>query len=186
MIETRRSGPLTVVSDVAVVFDDRSRIRWSRAPGGGWTLAERWPNAEEFAAIEQHRAAGGCTLVITDGEPITVNALPSELPPTSTPNDIDRGLVELHIEHFDWLPEPVRRRGESFLATQARQWSSRPSLLRPPVTVDASDEREVFEPGLVTFALLAPGVSRHRLDRELVDYLSFFRSEALVKGWGAQ
>lgn len=169
-----RPGALTIVDDVAVVFDDRSRVRWSRSHGGGWLLGEHWPNNEEVIALQRHRAAGGWTLVITDGEEITVDALPSEVPSSVVDESIDRDLIQLRLEHFDWLPDDVRSRGEEFLARERAHWSTRPALLRPPVTVDApGDDGGVTGRGLVTFALVAPGVSRQRLERELGEYLAY-------------
>lgn len=180
MTATLRSGSMTVLGDVAVVFDDGSRIRWARTGGNRWTLSEHWPNAEEGAAIERHRARGGCLLVVSDGRPITADAFASEVPLGAGASQ-GADVVELSVDHFDWLPELVRARGTAFLQEQADRWNGVPALLRPAVVLDTAIE-EPFTPGQITFALLAPGISRSRIERELVDYLAFVRGGGAAAG----
>lgn len=171
---------MTVLGDVAVVFDDGSRIRWARTGGNQWTLAEHWPNAEEVAAVERHRERGGCLLVVSDGRPITADAFVSEVPSGALGSE-GSDVVELTVDHFDWLPELVCARGTAFLREQAERWDALPALLRPAVVLDTAID-EPLAPGQVTFALLAPGISRSRIERELVDYLAFVRAGGATAG----
>jgi len=172
MIGTLRAGPLTVIEDLAIVFDDDSRIRWSRGQGDRWLLAESWPNTEERAAVDQHLGGGGCMLVLTDAQPITTYALGDEVP--AADGTIAEGeVVEVSLPHFDWLPDVIRARGEAFLRTQRERFAALPALLRPPVVLEGD---EPFSAGKVSFALLSAGVTRARLERELSEYLAYLHS----------
>ncbi|MFT2752265.1 hypothetical protein [Clavibacter sp. Sh2088] len=177
MTVPNRERSLIIHGNVAVVFDDHSRIQWRRTDTG-WALLETWPNAAETQLIDAHRENGGCLLVISDGRPIVTDALASELPShVHEPSAADEP-VQFQVDHFDWLPADLRARGEAFLAEQRTYWASRPALLRPPVSLDTEDP---FDPlargGHVTFAVVAPTVSRSQIERDLIHYLEFIGAD---------
>lgn len=116
-------------------------------------------------------------LVVTDDQPIRVHALASELPTTAGQDQPTLEPVEVAADHFDWLPEAPRLRGESFIAQQRDYWSIRPALLRPPLTLSSPDPFwDLRRPGHVTFALTAPGISRGHIQRDLAYALTYLRS----------
>ncbi|WP_146243608.1 hypothetical protein [Curtobacterium sp. MCBD17_008] len=176
MRATVNAESLVLIEDVAVVFDDVSRIRWRRTTTG-WILRDPWPDIEERRALQTHLDNGGTSLVITTDEPIRVEALANELPTSPPDGQNAADPVEVCVDHYDWLPYETRRRGETFAAEQKERWTAHPSLLRPPVTFDSADpSADLRLPGHVMFALIAPGTTKSRVERDLAQCLSYLRS----------
>lgn len=167
---------LLVIEEIAIVFDDVSRIRWRRI-ASGWVLGDPWPDAEERRALQSHLDDGGTALVLTSHDPIRVEALASELPTFDADDRSPLEPVEVSVDRFDWLPEEVRLRGEEFTARQRDYWSVRPSLLRPPLSLDSTDPFwDLRHAGRITFAVIAPGITRARIERDLAHLLTYLRS----------
>ncbi|MBF4461749.1 MULTISPECIES: hypothetical protein [unclassified Rathayibacter] len=167
---------LLVIEEVMVAFDDVTRIRWRRAPTG-WMLRDPWPDADERRAVQTHLDSGGTLLVLTNDDPIRAEALVDELPTKHRDQQPTYELIEVSVDHFDWLPDDVRARGEKFVAEQKRYWATRPSLLRPPIALDSVDPFwDIRLPGHTFFAVLAPGTTSGRVQRELHPFLTYLRS----------
>ncbi|QHC74755.1 hypothetical protein [Rathayibacter sp. VKM Ac-2805] len=178
MTITMSEDGLLLIGDVAVVFDDTSRIRWHRT-ATGWTLRDSWPTTAERDTLHRHLAAGGTALVVTDNEPIRVHALASELPGARPGDRPGFEPVDISADHFDWLPDEPRLRGETFVAEQKDYWSTRPGLLRPPLVLSGLDlSSDLLRPGHITFGLIAPGISRGHVERGLGHAIMYLRSPA--------
>lgn len=167
-------GPTVVAGGVLVVFDDASRLRWRRLRSDAWTLDGTWPDKVEKADIDAHLSQGGCLLVITNGQDIITSAWPHELPAvtaaaTAGPDIASDEVIEIRLEHFDWLPASLRIRGERFVEKERRRWEREPAILRPALTLDG--DAGFNEWGQVVFAMTSAGSSRTWIEREIVHYL---------------
>ena len=163
---------MVFVSDVLVVFDDASRLRWRRLHHGLWRLDGTWPDKSEKEALDAHLSQGGCLLVITDGQDIVTNAWPHELTALPTTAEPDPGFddpIEVHFEHFDWLPSDLRLRGDQFVARERTRWGRESAIHRPPLILDV--EIGFDDPAQVIFAITPANLSRTWVEREVVHYL---------------
>jgi hypothetical protein len=174
MIRTM-TPPVVSAGNTLIVFDDNSRLRWTRSGLAGWQLAPVWPEPHEREAIMEHIQRDGCVLVIVSEREIVTNAWRSEVP-FATPGNDDGELLEIRAERFDWLPESVRRQGQRFLAEERARWARDPAVLRPALTL--SDEIDVAD-RRVRFAMTAPAVARSWLEREIVLFLQFDNEKAV-------
>lgn len=176
-----RQGPVLVAGGVWVVFDDDSRLRWAHSSARAWAFGGAWPSAAEQDEIEVHLARGGCLLVITDGADISAAAWSHEVAAGADPPEAEGlldDLVEVTVEHFDWLPPELRERGARFLAEERSRWAREPAILRPAVVLDPSSD--LRSPGQVVFAMTAPGCARAWIEREVVHYLEHVRADELT------
>lgn len=158
-------GPSLLRGDCLVVFDDESRLRWRREAGGSWVFAGVWPSPRQQRAIGQHLARGGRLLVLAAAAGASAAAYPEEIPARLTKYASPAGgeILEVRLDQLDWLPRPLRQRGEEFLRTERELPRAR--LLLPPVSPDP----ETFS--RVRFARLSPDVSRSRVERFLDELL---------------
>lgn len=168
-------GPVVSVGKIRIVFDDASRLRWVHPYTESWTLEKPWPNDTERDDINDHLQSGGCVLVITDGQDIVTSAWPHELSENihlaAHPAD---EMIEMRFDHFDWLPDELRHRGDRFISRERTKWSREPAILRPALTLD--NETDFYDPGQVVFAMAAPGFHRQWLQREIVHYLEHIQN----------
>lgn len=173
-------GPSIIAGGVLVVFDDASRIRWRRLRSDAWTLDGTWPDKAEKAAVDAHLSQGGCLLVITNGQDIVTSAWPHELTEataaatstataTAEPDIASDEVIEVRLEHFDWLPADLRLRGDRFVAKERIRWEREPAILRPALTLDG--DGGFNELGQVVFAMTSAASSRTWIEREIVHYL---------------
>lgn len=163
-------GPVVTVGTIRIVFDDASRLRWRHPSTDSWMLERPWPTDSERHEITEHLNSGGCLLVITDGNDIVTSAWPHELAePARDAIEPSDEMIEMRLDHFDWLPTDYRIQGELFVARERARWTREPALLRPALTLD--NENAFLDPGHVVFAMAAPGFQRQWLQREIVHYL---------------
>jgi len=111
---------------VLVVHEGAPRLAWAGSVrSAGHRLIGLWPHPQEAEGILAHLDAGGLLLVVVDDELTAPDVLDEELelaPPEVKRLVADRhsGVCSLRIPLFDWLPEPLRRRGTEFVEASRR------------------------------------------------------------------
>jgi hypothetical protein len=111
---------------VLVVHEGAPRLAWAgsvRSPDH--RLIGLWPHPQEADGVLAHLEGGGLLLVVVDDELTTLDVLDEELelaPPEVKRLVADRhsGVSSLRVPLFDWLPEPLRRRGTEFVEASRR------------------------------------------------------------------
>ncbi|MEU3983201.1 hypothetical protein AB0F77_24465 [Streptomyces sp. NPDC026672] len=134
------SSPTRRLGDVLVVFDGTRRVRWSGPQNGGATPVALWPDPAQAREVQRQLLRQAPLLVILDHDREPVPLLPEEVtdPPAALAPHLhgDGALVELHVPLLDWLPEPLRARGEEFLDQVRTRRSATPRPLLPDLVVE--------------------------------------------------
>jgi hypothetical protein len=156
--------------EALVVREGAHRLRWSRTPQG-FMLAGLWPDRAERDFVMRHVESSRPLLVVFDREKPIVSALCEELgriPAGLTVVDEDGDIVDLEVPSLDWLPQPLRERGQRFASWAAEEEASTPMHLLPSILV----EPEAATVAHVRFASrtrVSPMLGRELLDAVLSD-----------------
>lgn len=111
---------------VLIVHEGAPRLAWAGSVrSADHRLIGLWPHAQEADEVLAHLDSGGLLLVVVDDELTTLDVLDEELelaPPEVRRLVADRhsGVSSLRVPLFDWLPEPLRRRGTEFVEASRR------------------------------------------------------------------
>jgi hypothetical protein len=123
-----------------VVFDGPRRLRWSGPQDGSATPVALWPDPAQRRHVERHLLQQAPLLVIVDHDRGPVQLLSEEIttPPAALAPLLqgDQELTELHIPLLEWLPAPLRARGEAFLHRARAQRAATPRPLLPDLIVE--------------------------------------------------
>ncbi|WP_143674221.1 MULTISPECIES: hypothetical protein [Streptomyces] len=133
-------APTLWCGSTLVVFDGPRRLIWRPVSAGRWSLADLWPTARQARQVTDHIEDGGAVLVLVDEEQIDVPMYAEEV--AQVPESlaaritVDGDLADLRIPALDWLPEPLRERGRTFLRDTDCHIDRQPDLLLPHLLVE--------------------------------------------------
>ncbi|HYH24785.1 MAG TPA: hypothetical protein VD834_05495 [Blastococcus sp.] len=135
--------PCLTAGGVTVVVDGIPRLRWSSTGPAEWRLRDVWPSPQEERWLHERIAEGDPMLVVLGADTPCVAVYPEEFWAqrerfASVVEDAE--LVELTLPILDWLPEPLRSRGQVFAEQAAAALRSMPVALRPPLLVETRSE----------------------------------------------
>lgn len=114
-----------------VVFEGPRRLIWERRSPAWWRPVRLWPDEAERAAVLARIERNEPVLVVLEQLPCTVPLLEEEA--DRAPAELARLLVDesgpaIAVPALDWLPDPMRRRGERFARHGRALLSARPPL----------------------------------------------------------
>lgn len=137
-----------------MVFDGPRRLQWSATYPAQFTPVALWPTPAQAAHVLDHLRLGGNVLILLEEERITIPMyaeeavrIPAELASRVTVTS-DGPLSEIRFTAMDWLPPPLRQRGQQFLKDAARILHQRPGLLLPHLITEEPGR----EPSRLRFA----------------------------------
>ncbi|MDQ1131044.1 hypothetical protein [Microbacterium sp. SORGH_AS_0888] len=121
----------------AVIFDDLSRIVWTRLSSAQWQLLDIWPTPPQRAEVLKRARDGATVVVLVKGRPESESAFLDEIPRhlAIRASDIGEGLVEITVRPGDWLPRTVRSRLDGFIQAENARRQHAPQLLRAPASI---------------------------------------------------
>ncbi|MEV6699353.1 hypothetical protein AB0M68_19650 [Streptomyces sp. NPDC051453] len=156
-------SPTHRFGDVLVVIDGPRRLRWSGPQDGSATPVELWPDATQRQDIEHHLHRKAPLLAIVDHDRGPVPLFAEEITTATAelaPLIWDEGdIAALDIPLLDWLPAPLRARGEAFLDRARAQRAATPRPLLPDLIV----EDHADSPARIALRTSARPLAEHEL-----------------------
>ena len=163
--------PCVRCGDVLIVFEGAARLVWEHDGPRNPRAARVWPSGPEHAEIQHHLDRGDPLLVVLEHAEATVPVLVEEVvaaPTIAALAHFTGDVGEIDIPFLDWLPEPLRERGRSFLERSRQAADLMPRAVRPPLLVGCPSPG----PARVRFARRqAPGPLSGPALEELVEYV---------------
>ena len=134
-------SPTQTFGDVLVVHEGPDRVRWQPVGAGALqTPVGLWPSFAEREELKARLGRRDPVLVVLPYQDSAVYLLPEEA--SGAPMTVyglmrrDSNLYELRVPALDWLPRPLARRGQEFLASRAAWAAGVPRTALPPLLVE--------------------------------------------------